>query len=50
VRNTPGHLADFQRELVRAGVELDWPRLDASRSFYSHHDLELRDADTYYFG
>src|SRR5262249_34159075 len=25
VRNTPQHLADFQRELVRQGVELDWP-------------------------
>ena len=50
VRNTPEHLADFQRELVSAGVELDWPRLETSRSHYSHHELELKDADTYYFG
>jgi hypothetical protein len=46
----PLQLADFQRELVRAGVELDWPRLETSRSHYSHHELELKDADTYYFG
>ena len=50
VRNTPVHLADFQRELQRAGVELDWPRMDTARSYYSHHNLELRDADTFYFG
>lgn len=50
VRNTPGHLADFQRELERMGVELDWPRNDTSRSYFSHHNLELKDADTFYFG
>jgi len=50
VRNTPGHLADFQRELERAGVELTWPRMATSRSYYSHHNLELKDADTFYFG
>ena len=50
VRNTPVHLADFQRELQRAGVELDWPRMDTARSYYSHHNLELKDADTFYFG
>ena len=50
VRNTPVHLADFQRELVRAGVELDWPKMETSRSHYSHHELELKDAATYYFG
>ncbi|MFZ9745514.1 MAG: FAD-dependent oxidoreductase [Opitutaceae bacterium] len=52
VRNTPGHLADFQRELVRQGVELDWPagRMATARSYYSHHNLELKDADTFYFG
>lgn len=50
VRNTPGRLADFQRELERAGVELDWPRMATSRSYYSHHNLELKDADTFYFG
>jgi hypothetical protein len=52
VRNTAGHLADFQRELVRQGVELDWPAgfRETSRSYYSHHNLELKDADTFYFG
>ncbi|MBI5693830.1 MAG: FAD-dependent oxidoreductase [Verrucomicrobia bacterium] len=52
VRNTPAHLADFQRELVRQGVELDWPagRMTTARSYYSHHNLELKDADTFYFG
>jgi hypothetical protein len=52
VRNTPALLADFQRELVRQGVELDWPagRMATARSYYSHHNLELRDADTFHFG
>ena len=52
VRNTPGRLADFQRELVRQGVELDWPAgfRETSRSYYSHHNLEIKDADTFYFG
>lgn len=50
VRNTPVHLADFQRELERQGVELDWPRMETARSHYSHHNLELQDADTFYFG
>jgi hypothetical protein len=52
VRNTPSHLADYQRELVRLGVELDWPAgfLETGRSHFSHHKQELKDADTYYFG
>lgn len=50
VRNTTGHLADFQREIQRQGVELDWPQMDTARSYYSHHNLELQDADTFYFG
>jgi hypothetical protein len=50
VRNTATHLADFQRELQRQGVELEWARMDTSRSYYSHHNLELKDADTFYFG
>jgi hypothetical protein len=50
VRNTALHLADFQRELVRQGVELEWLRMETSRSYYSHHNLELKDANTYYFG
>jgi hypothetical protein len=50
VRNTPAHLADFQRALEQRGVELDWLRMDTSRSYYSHHNLELKDADTFYFG
>ncbi len=50
VRNTPRHLTGFQRELERQGVELDWPRMETARSYYSHHNLELKDADTFYFG
>jgi hypothetical protein len=52
VRNTPAHLADFQAELVRQGVELDWPagHRETARSYYSHHNLELKDIDTFYFG
>ncbi|MES2696880.1 MAG: FAD-dependent oxidoreductase, partial [Verrucomicrobiota bacterium] len=50
VRATPGLLADFQRELVRQGVELEWRQMATSRSYYSHHNLELKDADTFYFG
>lgn len=50
VRNTAAPLADFQRELERQGVELDWPRMETARSYYSHHNLELQDTDTFYFG
>ncbi len=50
VRNTAARLADFQRELVRQGFELDWPHMATARSYYSHHNLELHDADTFYFG
>jgi hypothetical protein len=50
VRATPALLADFQRELVHRGVELQWKHLATARSYYSHHNLELKDADTFYFG
>lgn len=50
VRNTPALLEDFQAVLVSQGVELDWPRVETARSYYSHHNLELKDADTFYFG
>jgi len=52
VRNTSKHLADFQRELVRDGVELDWPAgfHETARSYYSHHNVELKDTDKFYFG
>ena len=50
VRNTESHLADFQRGLVRQGVELQWPKMATARSFYSHHNLEVKDADDFYFG
>jgi len=52
VRNTAAHLSDFQRELVRLGVELDWPAgfRATGRSHFSHHKDELKDAGTYYFG
>ncbi len=50
VLKTPGHLVDFQRELVRQGVELEWRHMATARSYFSHHNLELKDADTYYFG
>ena len=52
MRNTPNRFDDFQRELIRQGVETDWPAgfRETSRSYYSHHNLELKDADTFYFG
>jgi hypothetical protein len=50
VRNTAAHLADFQRELVRQGVELEWPKMATARSYYSHHNLEVKDAADFYFG
>ena len=52
VRATSSHLADFQRELIRLGVELDWPAgfRETGRSHFSHHKQELKDADAYYFG
>lgn len=50
VRNTAAHLADFQAELGRAGVELEWKHMATSRSYYSHHDREIKDIDTFYFG
>ena len=50
VRNTPQRLADFQLELERQGVELDWPRMETARSYYSHHNLEIKDAADFYFG
>jgi len=50
VRGAAGLLADFQRELGRRGVDLDWPQNQTSRSYYSHHDLELKDARDFYFG
>lgn len=50
VRNAAAHLADFQRTLVRQGVELEWPRMATARSYYSHHNLELKDAADFYFG
>ena len=50
VRATPALLADFQKELTRQGVELDWPVMATGRSYYSHHDVELKDAADFYFG
>jgi hypothetical protein len=50
VRNTPKLLAEFQDELVRQGVELQWPRMETSRSYYSHHNVDLNDAADFYFG
>lgn len=50
VRNTPRLLADFQRELLRQGVELEWRHMATARSYYSHHNLELKDAEKFYFG
>src|SRR5436305_11393351 len=39
VRNTPAHLADFQRALIRPGVELDLPagHHETSRPCYRPH-------------
>lgn len=50
VRNAPGLLADFQRDLVRQGVELDWKRMAPASSYHSHHKNELTDEETFYFG
>ncbi|HEX4131882.1 MAG TPA: FAD-dependent oxidoreductase [Pirellulales bacterium] len=50
VRNSSQHLADFQRELERQGVQLEWKHMATSRSYYSHHNVELRDAADFYFG
>lgn len=52
VRAKASHLADFQRELIRLGVELDWPAgfRETGRSHFSHHKQELKDSATYYFG
>lgn len=50
VRRTPGLLAEFQRSLQRQGVELTWQRMATAGSYYSHHNLELKDADRFYFG
>lgn len=50
VRNTVSILADFQRVLVAEGVELAWPQQATARSYFSHHNLEIGDADTFYFG
>jgi hypothetical protein len=50
IRNTPEHLADFQRELVAQGFELDWPEPLVAYSYFSYHDVKLNDLDTFYFG
>ncbi len=47
VRNTLGHLADFQREVVRQGFELDWPNREFARSYFSHVSVEDPE---WYFG
>ncbi len=46
VRNTPELLEDFQRELIRRGVELAWPQMEFSRSYFSH----FRHRSGWYFG
>lgn len=38
VRNTPAMLEDFQRLLVRQGVELHWPHYTYGRSYFSHFE------------
>lgn len=37
VRHREAELRDFQRLLVRRGVELAWPRLEPARSYNSHY-------------
>ena len=49
VRNIPAELEDFQRSLVKQGVELDWPRLQFARSYYSHYG-QGDDVSDWYFG
>lgn len=50
VRNSPNLLRDFQRDLVRQGVELDWRRMAPASSYHSDHKNELADEETFYFG
>jgi hypothetical protein len=47
VRKDAKHLADFQREIVRQGFELDWPNREFSRSYFSH--VSVGDPE-WYFG
>ena len=49
VRNTPVELEDFQRSLVKQGLELDWPRMQFARSYYSHYG-QGEGAGDWYFG
>ena len=46
VRNTPAALDDFQRLLVRQGVELAWPETIYGRSYFSH----VEHIPNWYFG
>jgi len=49
VRNSTSRLRDFQHSLLRQGFELDWPKMETARSYYSHHKQHLMD-DDWYFG
>jgi hypothetical protein len=46
VRNDADLLADFQRELVNRGVELDWPVQTYGRSYFS----QMGNDKMWYFG
>ena len=47
VRASARHLADFQREIVRQGFELEWPNREFARSYFSH--VSVADPE-WYFG
>jgi hypothetical protein len=47
VRANRTHLQEFQRELRRMGVELNWPGNDFARSYFSQISVERPD---WYYG
>ena len=46
VRNNEALLDDFQKELIRRGVELEWPRQTYGRSYFS----QMRYVEGWHFG
>ena len=37
----------WRADLQEQGVELEWKHMATSRSYYSHHDREIKDIDTF---
>jgi predicted nucleic acid-binding protein len=46
VRGKASHLEDFQRTLMKMGIELRWSRLEVARSYNSHY----AEVPGWYFG